>query len=435
MKTIPLENTLPWLLKFLLFLLPFQTIWIWQEIFVNGTKWELATTGIYATEILLWFATLLSIFWLWHKKNNLKIHNLKLTKERQLTIYSLLFTAYCLLSFFWSPNPELAWQQGLRIMSSVIFFFLLFLYIKDEIKIAKWFVASSVLPSLLGLYQFFTQSTIASKWLGLAAHPVAEAGSSVVVSNSLGRFLRAYGSLPHPNVFGGFLSISIFVNLFLISKADSKRHRTIYLSILIIQTATLFFTFSRSAWLASTGFALLALYNLGKKKLILASIASQILLVTILSIIYFPLIQTRINGANIQEATSTTERVDQIAEAKSIIKNNLWLGTGAGNYTAYLKNKNPNLSGWQLQPVHNVPLLMLAELGIAGLLLLTLALRMLLLLVKEKTNLTNLSLLFTAYCLLFVFDHYIYSSFTGLLLTSFFVFFAIKTSTKTRQNF
>ena len=50
---ISLINSLRTLLGLLLFLLPWQTIWITQERFLNGAKWQYGTQGFYATEFLL----------------------------------------------------------------------------------------------------------------------------------------------------------------------------------------------------------------------------------------------------------------------------------------------------------------------------------------------------------------------------------------------
>ncbi|KKR22451.1 MAG: O-antigen ligase-related protein, partial [Candidatus Yanofskybacteria bacterium GW2011_GWD2_39_48] len=44
-----------------------------------------------------------------------------------------------------------------------------------------------------------------------------------------------------------------------------------------------------------------------------------------------------------------------------------WFGSGAGNFTVWLKSKQPNLPEYLYQPVHNIYLLLYSELGILGL--------------------------------------------------------------------
>ena len=55
--------------------------------------------------------------------------------------------------------------------------------------------------------------------------------------------------------------------------------------------------------------------------------------------------------------------------AQKIIAENRLLGVGLGNFTLTLKKKSNNLANYEIQPVHNLYLLIAAELGILGLIL------------------------------------------------------------------
>ena len=72
-------------------------------------------------------------------------------------------------------------------------------------------MAGAFLQACLGIYQFFTQSSFACKWLGMASHNAQDLGVSVIETLSGERWLRAYGGLDHPNIFGGFLCFSILI--------------------------------------------------------------------------------------------------------------------------------------------------------------------------------------------------------------------------------
>ena len=63
-----------------------------------------------------------------------------------------------------------------------------------------------------------------------------------------------------------------------------------------------------------------------------------------------------------------------LRKAKEIIKDNWLIGVGIGNYTFALRAKYPEIKVWELQPVHNTYLLILAELGVVGFLFLLLLL-------------------------------------------------------------
>ena len=68
-----------------------------------------------------------------------------------------------------------------------------------------------------------------------------------------------------------------------------------------------------------------------------------------------------------QITTGLETRGQDLAFSLSIIREALFLGVGAGNYPQELKQKlDPSSLGGIYTPVHNVPLLILAELGILG---------------------------------------------------------------------
>src|SRR3990167_6847513 len=133
-----LERSLSYCLVALLFLLPWQTIWLTKERFLNGVKWEYGTLGVYATEILLWTCAILFIFWYWPRAK-LRVTSypasgrdpahggggLRVTKDRLFVFACLLFTLYSLLSSLWSSDRDLAFQHTLRVMEAFILFFML----------------------------------------------------------------------------------------------------------------------------------------------------------------------------------------------------------------------------------------------------------------------------------------------------------------------
>jgi hypothetical protein len=57
------------------------------------------------------------------------------------------------------------------------------------------------------------------------------------------------------------------------------------------------------------------------------------------------------------------KRVFYLQDAVNIIKSNLWFGVGLGQYVA---NLSVNREFWQYEPVHNVLVLLLSELGLVG---------------------------------------------------------------------
>ncbi|MFH1111840.1 MAG: O-antigen ligase family protein [Patescibacteria group bacterium] len=164
-----------------------------------------------------------------------------------------------------------------------------------------------------------------------------------------------------------------------------------------VQLIGLFFTFSRGAWLAL--FLTLGIWWWNNKRSVIArSEATKqshqiamphpsvegsarndmpglgVIIVTalvfiILGGIYWQPTMGRILSGSKLEQQSLEDRAGSVKESSSLLQTVWWHGTGVGNYTVALQKFDPGLPGWRYQPVHNIFLLILTELGIIGLLL------------------------------------------------------------------
>ena len=425
MKNISLTSILQNLIKLFLFILPWQTIWIYKDQYLNGFKWQYGTLGFYATEILLWIIALIFIGWFW-KNFRLEVSKFKfkMTKDRFFTLSVLVFIVYVYISSFWALDGELAQQHGLRIMEMFLLFFILFLGPLNFKESARWLVLGSILPAVLGILQFATQDVFASKWFGLSNHVGWKAGASIVANSEIGRMLRSYGPFTHPNVFGGYLVIVMFMLLLWSLSVTKFRFKIILFASYCLLVITLFFTFSRSALLSLP--VVLFIYYIANKKIILQKVVSTLLPIFILILILAPVLAVRVSGNSVNEIQSITERTDQVEESFVIIKNNLWFGVGVGNYTLALYNDDSSKQAWEYQPVHNVGLLLLSELGIIGMTLLLLIfinfIRYQMSFIRYnnenfKKRFKFYMLSGICYMLLCLFDHYLYSSYVGLMIS------------------
>ena len=127
-KKFSLSLLLQYSLSLLLFLLPWQTIWITKEQFINGSKWEYGTLGLYANEILLFFCAGIFCIDLWKKIKKRKANgsfNFSWTTDRRFILSGTIFIAYTFCSIIWSPDQLLAWQHALWFMEAFLLFFML----------------------------------------------------------------------------------------------------------------------------------------------------------------------------------------------------------------------------------------------------------------------------------------------------------------------
>lgn len=336
-----------------------------------------------------------------------------------------------LISFFVAPDKILAAYHYFLMLGGLGLFYLVREGINrgayeesclNRIRIIYTFLISIFFQSVLGIYQFLSQKSLVSKFLGLANHDPQVLGTSVIETAS-GRWLRAYGGLDHPNILGGVLVIALLLSAFLLARKRIINSQIQMGGVLLLfcsyffSLAALFFTFSRTAWLASViGFVVLLLSILKEEdhwvlKRLLGIIFFSLILFSLAFLPYKELIMTRFRAETRLEQISLNERTDFSDEAIEIIKKNTWLGIGAGNYVKQKEIVKTDATPYE-QPVHNAFLLIFAESGIFAFLSLILFLVFL----TKNGRRQNFSLaIIVSIVILMLFDHWLMSLPFGVL--------------------
>ncbi len=372
-----LRKTIEYLGYLFVFILPWQVKLIFRPGETNYS--EISLYFSHALLLLLLFLFL----WLHLKEKNSE-------DECKPIIYSLAaLELFVFISIFFAPDKLLAFYRYFIFLAGLSLFFIIRSgttlrnyqdSLFNKLTLIYSLLASVLLQSILGIYQFLTQSSFACKYLGLAAHNPATLGTAVVETAN-GRWLRAYGGLDHPNILGGVLAISLIFTAYLLAKKKMlNTHKQVWSSIFLfifyfISLYALFFTFSRSAWLAlAAGLAaLLIVFIINKDKWILSRFIALIffsaVLVGIAAAPFQELLIVRIDAQTRLEQKSINERENYIVQAKNLISRHVVTGVGVGNYsTAVALVDNNKKPAWEYQPVHNVFLLLWAEGGILSLL-------------------------------------------------------------------
>lgn len=413
-----LQKIVDWLVYSFLFLLPWQVAWIWQERFLDGAKWQYGTMVIYATEVLLWVIFILQLI-VWLKTKKFKFSIFKLQRSSVILIIWLL-VVWSGLSIVWSGDKMLSFYHWFRLLEVVALFFVLLNW-QLRFKRLWWLVFwAGVIQGLLAIYQFLAQNISASKWLGLAAHSPADLGT-IVIQVGPERWLRAYGAFTHPNILGGFLLVSLLVGVYLYLNSKIGWPKIGLTIGLIIITAGLFFSFSRSAWLAGlTVYAVwlvLALFKNNRDIVLnfLKPLFYVVVTVLVLFLVYQPLTVARFSVDQRLESQSIAERLDQYSEARQIIKSRPWFGVGIGNYTTALSQFKPDQPAYSYQPVHNLWLLVWAEMGLFGLVIFISMLLILFFRSIQTENIFGLGLL-VGFLVVGFFDHYLWTQYAGMII-------------------
>ncbi|KKQ06180.1 MAG: O-antigen ligase-related protein, partial [Candidatus Moranbacteria bacterium GW2011_GWF1_36_4] len=441
----------------MMFLLPWQGVWIWREPFVGGFKWEYGTVGVYLVDIFIVLFLVLGMV-KYFKDFNFKfsIFNFKTIFNDKIfnfknfilnTLYLLLVWSF--ISILWSPDKTLAFYFSFKLFLAIGLFWTVRRIDFSWRKFIFILMLVGALQGALAIGQFLTQSDFSSTLLGTSWHIVSSGGTSVIEMPG-GRWLRAYGTFSHPNVLGGYLAIvlllvvnfqfsifnfqsilnaliSKFRNSDLIQNFRQKRislwltkleignyNYVLRLTSYVLIFSGLVVSFSRSAWIVfAIGFILLFLFQREKRRE-LVKLAVVFLGVGLIWLTAFsPLFFSRIAGEERLEKKSFDDRSTYVLQSKEIIKENFWLGVGAGNYTKAVADKNPQKPIWKIQPVHNVFLLVWSELGIIGLILF---LGVLFFSVQTALRLSLVSgILLSTFYFLFFIDHWLWTSHFGII--------------------
>lgn len=413
-----------------IFLLPWQTRLIWQDAYLNKYVWEYGRLSLYGTEILLWLVLFLYSFWLFKTRRLRKLQFsefLARLKKPEVLIYWLLvlFLLIAGLSVIWSLNAQLAYHSWFFLIEAGAMLAMVLVFSFKLQKIAIVWVGSAAIQGVFAIWQFFVQYTFANKWLGLAEH-FSTVGGSIILQTESERWLRTYGSLPHPNILAGFLVIGLLFLIYLAFIAKDRGQRLFVLVSLVAIMPALFFTFSRSAWIALiTSLVVLSFWLFKHKHYLWQNTFFKILLLILIifSVLGFNLrepLMTRITGEQDLEIASINLRVAFTKQAWELIQGSPVKGTGIGNYTLGVFQKiNGSWPGYYYQPVHNIYLLILAELGIFGAMVFGVIIILLLwFLAKTASSLEKIISFLALFSILIIglFDHYFWSLYFGIIV-------------------
>lgn len=286
-----------------------------------------------------------------------------------LSLFSLLFSTQFIFS---------AYRVG-ELFLAFLFAFALAFSIREKIlPFSQALLAlflSALLQALIAFFQFFNQASVGLRLLGESQIALWDyKGVARVAIEGVG-FLRAYGTLPHANILAAFLGVGILAGCALWLYGEKKKTLVTimgYTSAFFILFAGLVFSFSRSGWIASVFgvaiFCVFAFFSSRRRE----TLRLIFLLLLILGGIFFSLswaISPRAHFSVREPSVNLRALYNQMGV--EIIKENP-LGVGIGNQVSYadVRGMYPRFgiyNEWDIQPIHNLFILISTELGIAGL--------------------------------------------------------------------
>jgi O-antigen ligase len=369
--------------------------------------------------------------WLLGRRLRGKVHNLRVGAP---IIFATLagIMLLSLLGTPWAVDPGFTLYHALRYLLLLTFYLLLVNATFVSPSLTAWSLGlSAALQAGVGLLQFLRGRSLGLQRLGEVVLDPAWSGVSVVGVGKA-RWLRAYGLTQHPNLLGGCLMIGL---LLLVGYALDRQGPERYLlaALFGLGLTGLLATFSRAAWLgALTGGAvtmgMLSLDPARRKaawRAVVPFIAAALVVTAVFIAAYGRLLVPRLGlAAQGTEIRSVEERGVLMNGALALIRLRPLLGVGLGNFAVALYRLAPEtVAAYPIyQPVHNVALLLTAELGLlGGVLWITLIIAPWVMLWRHRHDLrltgwwAGLHGALTALGVVSLFDAYVWSAHQGLL--------------------
>ena len=374
--------------------------------------------------------------------------------SRPETAAAMVMAAICVGSAFVSDDVGASLVAAFSSLLAVAVFLSILMYRPDPHENLVLFAGAALFQVAFGLWQFFSQSVIASKWLGMASHTGSDLGAFVIETAS-GRWLRSYGMLSHPNIYGTLVALGIIACIGLAGHRSvtakaatpaeapgevlpekianwAKMSPLRFYGLMPLLAAGLMFSFSRTAfvagiagvsWLALSAFATPAAP--GVRRVFIPSAIIIAMTLVIIGTVYAEPLSVRATAVGRLEERSISDRFIQVSDALRLFSEHPLFGTGLGRMPFRVRAEvDSGRDWWRYDYVHDVPLLAAAETGIFGFLAwvacvafgLRAAWHRLRHRTRDLTGTTAFAACFIALVVAGLFDHFLWSSWFGLLI-------------------
>ena len=273
-------------------------------------------------------------------------------------------------SSLWAPHPRLALLQGAHLAIWVAFAIVVAMVRVPPRRMAAAFVLGLLVHVVVGLTQAFVQRNVGLWALGELQIRPGPPWSTI--TDGEWQILRVYGLSSHPNVLAGHFAIGMALCLGLASGRRPGARALVGVAWTLL-FVTLLLTFSRAGLLAAVlGMAVSAIWmswtGAGRR---ISGLAVQLAAggAAAIAIFAWALERHRLFASVLAEfvlrPAGATERFGLVHAAVRLMAEHPLGGVGARNFSAATRAVTPDQT--MLDSAHNVPLLIGAELGLAGL--------------------------------------------------------------------
>ena len=278
-------------------------------------------------------------------------------------------------------------------------------------------LAMSYVQSIIAILQFATQRSVFPSYLWLGETRLdhyAGVARSTFIHQEL---VLPYGTTSHPNILAGVLAVTIVIFLSLLKQKNANHSQLQNIAVIggcLLATLTILLTQSWSAVAAlligSSVIFFPNIYSRLSQKLLVVALIGMIILVPLFIAVAQPL----------HDSQSLKRRAWLNQAAVRLWAQSPLAGIGVNTFTARVEEVAERTEVVRfVQPAHHVPLLLLSEVGITGMIILGSCV-FLWMKLKKKTLRTLVSKEAVLVCIVFfpvlTLDHYLWTNQVGKLI-------------------
>ncbi|MFH1832807.1 MAG: O-antigen ligase family protein [Candidatus Levyibacteriota bacterium] len=347
---------------------------------VFGIRVDYLSPTLYLTDafiILLAISCLIKLFF------SRKRHKFSIFNTPYAIRYMLCAICILALGILFSKSPLAGWYGLLKFLE---FLFFGFYTAKNINTVRQWIIITTIFSigiffeSLISITQYILGHSLNGLFYYFGERAFNSQTPNIANASINGQLiLRPYGTFSHPNVLAGYLIIAMTMVIFNFQSCLSADRfsifnlkRGFYTCSLIAGTIALFLTLSRIAtllWLLILVWLVIINFKkwLNKQLYTIRYLPYAISALIIGSVFVFPTVWQRFIGSNFIEL-SIVQRIDLISASLRMIQASPLFGVGLNNFLVNLPQfYTGRTTVFFLQPVHNIYLLAMAEIGIIGL--------------------------------------------------------------------
>jgi len=373
-----------WLWYLFLATFAWQTRFIFWQADTSFIEWRSA--ALYVSDVCM-----LGLFLFWARTLSRDAFMKMFSEYKILGV----FLGIALFSFINAPSLVIGTIGVIRLIQYLLFFLYLRFHAWHRFSAdmsALAVIVGAVAQALLGIAQFVLQHDVGIRWIGETLLRTDMRGVAVFYNLAGEKILRAYGTLPHPNILAAYLMVALWLLAWLWVRHWSwnTRAQVVWHSTAGLLLVGMYLTFSRTiiaVWMFSAVVGAVLMFvprfsayvrgsSLGEIRRRLRAFFATLVIVSVgFTALAWPLVAARLTLSRSDEAVALRIKYTSEAIASGTGWLNInWMGVGIGNFTTWLAGYDRLLPAHLVQPVHSIYVLVYAEMGIVGLFVLLLLL-------------------------------------------------------------